>query len=59
MAQMKMTPELPLSCKTRCTVVVHATSVILSNSENPILLPFVNMIMNPAALLVSLLCLGH
>ena len=53
LAQMRMTPELPLSCKTLSTIVVHATTVILCNREYPILLPFANMLLNPAALLVS------
>ncbi len=53
LAQMKMTPELSLSCKTLSSVVVHASAVILCNSKYPILLPFVNMLTNPATLAVS------
>ena len=55
LAQMNLTPETPLACKTLATVVVHTVSVILSNNRNPVLFPFFNMMTNPGALAVSLI----
>ncbi len=53
LAQMRMTPALPLSYKSLSAIVIHASAVILCNSQYPILLPFANMILNPATLAVS------
>lgn len=53
LAQLHITPELPAMCKTVGAIVIHTVSVLESCSKEPILLPFLNMITNPAALSVS------
>lgn len=53
LAQMTMTQTLPAEFKTLGSVVVHTVAVLSSNSAYPILLPFVNMMTNPAVLSVS------
>lgn len=52
LAQMKVSETLSSECKTLGAVVVHAIAVLLSNSEMQILLPFINMLENPASLTV-------
>ncbi len=54
LAQMRMSKELSSTCRCLSAVVVHVSTVILTNSKHGLLLPFVNMIMNPATLTVSL-----
>lgn len=53
LAQMRITPELPAEFKSLGAVVIHTVAVINSYSKEHILLPFVNMLNNPAALSVS------
>lgn len=53
LGQMTVSPELPAECKTLGAVVVHTIAVINCNSRQDILLPFVNMLTNPAALMVN------
>lgn len=53
LAQMTITPTLPSECKTLGSIVLHSVAVFSSNSRYQILLPFVNMLTNPAALTVS------
>lgn len=52
LAQLHVTPELPAMCKTLGAVVVHTVAVLESKSRQHTLLPFVNMMANPAALAV-------
>jgi hypothetical protein len=54
LAQLCVTPELPALEKTLGAVVIHTVAVLESSSRQPILLPFVNMMSNPAALAVSI-----
>ena len=53
LAQLCVTPELPAKCKTLGAVIVHTVAVLESSSRRHILLPFINMMTNPAALAVS------
>jgi hypothetical protein len=53
LAQLRVTPELPAIYKTLGAVVIHTVAVLESSSRKPILLPFVNMMSDPAALVVS------
>ena len=54
LAQMTLHPGLPSECKTLGTIVAHAISVFSCRENLPILLPFINMMNNPAALAVSI-----
>lgn len=51
--QMSVSPKQPLHCRTITSVVVHATAVFSDRQKVDLLLPFVNMLKNPAALNVS------
>ena len=53
LAQMKVTERLSLECKTLGSIVIHTVAVLFSNSKQPILLPFIKMLDNPASLRVS------
>ena len=53
LAQMRISLELSSECKMLGAIVVHTISVMSCNSRQAILLPFVNMTTNPAALAVS------
>ena len=53
LVQMTVSPALTSEFKTLGSIVVHTVAVLSSNSTYPILLPFVNMLTNPAALTVS------
>lgn len=53
LAQMTITPDLPSENITLCSIIVHCMAVFSSNATCHILLPFVNMLTNPAALTVS------
>lgn len=60
LAQMCITPDLPAMCKTLGSIVVHTVAVLDSNSRHHSLLPFVNMMTNPAQLAVSYhFCIGN
>ena len=52
--QMVVSPQQPLHCKIILGVVVHAAAVFSGRQKVDILLPFVNMLNNPAALNVTL-----
>ena len=52
LAQMKVSPTLPTEFKTLSSIVIHTVAILSSNSAYPILLPFWNMLVNPAALAV-------
>ena len=51
--QMSVSPQQPLQCRTILGVVVHATTVFFNKQAVGVLLPFVNILNNPAALNVS------
>ena len=51
--QMKITPDMSPSCKVVGSIIIHAISVLACKSRYPMLLPFVNMMSNTAALCVS------
>ena len=53
LAQLRNSPELSPECKVMGALVVHANSVFSCKATLDILLPFVNMMNNPAALAVS------
>ena len=53
LAQMTISPTQPSEYKTLGGIVVHTVAVVSSSSSNQILLPFVNMLYNPKALMVS------
>lgn len=53
LAQMCITQKLPVMWKILGAVVVHTAAVLFSNSGRRSLLPFINMLTNPAALDVS------
>ena len=48
--QMAVSPRQPLQCRTILGVIVHAAAVFLGRQKVDILLPFVNMLNNPALL---------
>ena len=48
--QMYVSPEQPLKCQTILGVVVHSAAVFIKRRNVDILLPFVNMLGNPAVL---------
>ena len=48
--QMIVSPRQPLQCRTILGVVVHAAAVFFGRQKVDILLPFVNMLNNPALL---------
>ena len=54
LAQMTLRPGLPSGCKTLGAIVAHAISVFSCRENLPILLPFINMMSNPANLAVSI-----
>ena len=54
LAQLCVTPELPAICKTLGAIIIHTVAAIDSNSGQPLLLPFLNMMTYPAQLAVSL-----
>jgi hypothetical protein len=53
--QMTVSPQQPLQCRTILGVVVHAATVLFGQQKLAILLPFVNILTNPAALNVILI----
>ena len=53
MAQLCVAPSQPLQCRTLAALVVHAAAVFFSKPGNQMLLPFINMLINPAVLVVS------
>lgn len=53
LAQMTISPTLLSECKTLGSIVIHTASVVSSKSTCQVLLPFFNMLTNPAALTVS------
>lgn len=53
LAQMTVTSQQPTQCRSLSSVVVHTAAVMLCRQGVEILLPFVNMFNNPAALVVS------
>ena len=53
LAEMKVSPGQPPECRIVGSIVVHTLAVLSANTENPILHPFINMLMKPAALAVS------
>ena len=52
--QMSILPDISTECKSLGTIVVHAVTVFTSSSKQPILLPFINMLTNPADLMVGI-----
>ena len=48
--QMTVSPRQPLQCRTILGVVVHAAAVFLGRQKLDVLLPFINILNNPAAL---------
>ena len=54
LAQMIVSPEQPLHCRTLMGVVVHAATVFFTRQNVDVLSPFVNMLNNPAILNVSI-----
>ena len=53
--QMTVSPRQPLQCRTILGVVVHAAAVFFVQQKLQILLPFFNILNNPAALNVTLM----
>lgn len=53
LAQMTITPALPSEFKTLCSIVIHSVAIFGCNSTYGILLPFVQMLYDPAALNVG------
>lgn len=53
--QMVVSPRQPIQCKIILGVVVHAAAVLFGRQKLHILLPFVNILNNPAALNVTLI----
>ena len=53
LSQMQISPELPLEYKTMGSIVVHAISVFKCKFNLVVLVLFVNMLNNPALLVVS------
>ena len=53
--QMTVSPQQPLQCRTILGVVVHAAAVFLGRQKLDVLLPFINILNNPAALNVILM----
>ena len=51
--QMSVSPRQPLQCRTILGVVVHAAAVFFGRQKVDVLLPFVNILSNPAALNVK------
>ena len=52
LAQMTLRPGLPLECKLLGTLVIHEVSVFSSKANLSLLLPFINMMTKPEALMV-------
>ena len=50
--QMRVQPGQTLECKTLGAIIVHTATVLSANSKQPLLLPLVNMLTNPAAITV-------
>ena len=55
LAQMTVSPQQSAFCRTLGGIVVHTVSVIMSKVDVNLLLPFVNMLKNPASLKVQVL----
>ena len=55
LAQMTVSPQQPAFCRTLGGIVVHTVSVIMNKVSVDLLLPFVNMLNNPAVLKVKVL----
>lgn len=53
LAEMNVSPDNPPECRIVGSIVVHTVAVLSANSANPILHPFINMLMKPGALAVS------
>ena len=54
LASLIVAPKQPKHFRTLVAVIVHAAVVLSSNAGNPLLLPFINILQNPAVLKVSL-----
>ena len=54
LASLIVKPKQPKHFRNLAALVVHAAVVLSSNAGNPLLLPFINMLQNPAVLKVSL-----
>lgn len=57
LGQMRISPDVPAEWKTLGSIVIHTVAVLNSNSRSHLILPFVNMLNNPASLTVSILML--
>jgi hypothetical protein len=55
LAQMKMSDTLDSGCKTQAAVVMHTIAVLFSNSKLQLLMPFINILDNPASLTVRII----
>ena len=53
LGQMTVSPRQPPKCKPLGAIVVHTASVVLCRQKMDVLLPFVRIFSNPAALDVS------
>jgi hypothetical protein len=53
--QMAVSPRQPLQCRTILGIVVHAAAVFFGRQKLHILLPFIDILNNPAALNVTLM----
>ena len=53
LAQMTVSPTQSHENQILTSIVVHTAAIVLSNQNRNILLPFVNMMCNPATLAVS------
>lgn len=53
LAQMSVSPNQPLQCRTLTGLVVHTALVLFSRPKVEILLPFFHMLTNPSALNVN------
>ena len=57
LAEMKVSAENPPEFSLFGSIVIHTVAVLSADSTNPLLIPLVNMLTNPAALIVSNYCL--
>jgi len=53
LAQLRIAPRQPLQHRALGAIVVHTAAIFLCRQRVGILQPFVNMLKNPAALVVS------
>ena len=56
---MVISPNQPIQCRTLTGLVMHTAVVIFSRLDIELLLPFVSMLTNPAALNVSMINLNY